>query len=241
MVTSADRAAQKVYLRSLRECFPAIGIVAEEDELSIPSTLPGRDCYFAVDPLDGTKAFVRRQSAGIGTMLALVCDDEVLGAYVGDVMTQEIYGFRPGSENVRRISQYEVTERIEANPSSSLTDQYVSLREIPEDHTVPARRFVGAMGGVDVSSGSIGIQVARLWKGEVGAVLLPPSHMTPWDFAPVVGVSRRMGFGFYAVREDEPVPLRMGISRYVVWRPEEVVIAHESRLDELRSLLRSGS
>src|SRR5579859_2572474 len=67
-VTTADKAAQAVYVKLLRESFPGYGIVAEEDDLSVQCTLPGVNLWFTVDPLDGTKAFMRRQSHGIGTM-----------------------------------------------------------------------------------------------------------------------------------------------------------------------------
>ena len=61
-VTSADKAAQAVYVKLLRESFPDFGIVAEEDHLSVN---PKAEIYFTVDPLDGTRAFIRRQSHGI--------------------------------------------------------------------------------------------------------------------------------------------------------------------------------
>ena len=77
--TSADRKAQEVYLKLLRECFPDHGIVAEEDALSIPAR-NGVTGYFTVDPLDGTKAFIRRRSHGIGTMIALVENGRVVAA-----------------------------------------------------------------------------------------------------------------------------------------------------------------
>lgn len=240
MVTSADRAAQEVYLRSLRECFPRFGVLAEEEDLAVGCTLDAEDLYFTVDPLDGTRAFVRRQSAGIGTMLALVRNGEVIGAYVGDVMTREIYGFRPGSGKVHRISEFEIAERLEADPVRSLASHYISLREVPDDHTAAARRLIRGIRGVDISGGSIGTQAARLWKGEVGAILLPPSHEAPWDVAPVVGISEHMGFGFYAIRGKEPVRLDMRIRKEVVRRDEEVVIVHASREEELRELLSSA-
>ena len=237
MVTSADRAAQDVYLRSLRECFPDFGILAEEEELAVECTLEGGGLYFTVDPLDGTKAFVRRQSAGIGTMLALVQDGEVIGAFIGDVMTKELYGFRPGSKKVHRISEFEVAERLEVDSERPLGSQYISLREIPEDHSAAARRLTRGASGVEVTGGSIGTQVAKLWKGEVGAVLLPPSHETPWDVAPVMGISERMGLRMYGIQNGEPVRLKMRVQKKVVRRDAEVVIVHHSREAELRRLL----
>jgi fructose-1,6-bisphosphatase/inositol monophosphatase family enzyme len=94
--TSADTKAQEVYIKSLHECFPDYAIVAEEGGVApriARSVRPG--AFFTVDPLDGTKAFVRRQSHGVG----LVEHGQVASAYVGDINTHEIYGYRPGSRS----------------------------------------------------------------------------------------------------------------------------------------------
>ena len=71
--TSADKLAQESYVKSLRECFPDIGIIGEEESLSIPAK-KGRRAFFTIDPIDGTKAYIRRQSHGIGSMVSLVIE-----------------------------------------------------------------------------------------------------------------------------------------------------------------------
>src|SRR6185295_2926270 len=84
--TSADTKAQDVYIKSLRECFPDYAILAEEDTVAARAAAPTQPgVFFTVDPLDGTKAFVRRQSHGVGTMVALVERGQVVSAYVGDI------------------------------------------------------------------------------------------------------------------------------------------------------------
>jgi fructose-1,6-bisphosphatase/inositol monophosphatase family enzyme len=199
LLTSADKAAQEVYIKMIREEFPLFGVVAEEDGLRIPSSHPSRDIYFTVDPLDGTKAFVRRQSHGVGTMIALVCDGEVIAAYVGDVMTQEIYGYRPESARVCRISEFGIAERLSAHSPRPLKKKYVLLREYPEDYSPGAREFIKRFGGGEVMSGSIGTSMARLWKREVSGMVLAPGFQTPWDFCPVFGISNRLGFAFLSI------------------------------------------
>lgn len=240
LVTSADRKAQEVYVRGLRECFPGVGIIGEEDALSLPCTLAGTadaPLYFTVDPLDGTRAFARRQSFGIGTMLALVHGAEVIGAYVGDVMTREIFGFRPGSEKVHRISEYDKAEQMRVDPERTLAGRYLFLRDLPEAYSPAVRALVqkgaGRFRGVEVASGSIGIGLARLWKDEVGAAALRPAHDTPWDWAPVVGISRALGFVFLrpeggVLREYQPA-----LTPEVERREHDVVIVHRSRVAEL--------
>src|SRR5262245_48489754 len=75
--TSADTKAQEVYVKSLRECFPDYAIVAEEGDVEPLAGTPRPGAFFTVDPLDGTKAFIRRQSHGVGTMVALVEQGQV--------------------------------------------------------------------------------------------------------------------------------------------------------------------
>lgn len=58
-VTEADRAGEILIARRLREQFPGVHVVGEEDvaETGAPEALGEQ--FFLVDPVDGTKAFVR--------------------------------------------------------------------------------------------------------------------------------------------------------------------------------------
>lgn len=58
-VTEADRRGEALILRRLAERFPGVPVVSEEDasEFGAPEAIGPR--FFLVDPLDGTKAFVR--------------------------------------------------------------------------------------------------------------------------------------------------------------------------------------
>jgi len=58
-VTEADQKGEKLILAALAERFPDIPVISEEDasEFGTPDAIGPR--FFLVDPLDGTKAFVR--------------------------------------------------------------------------------------------------------------------------------------------------------------------------------------
>jgi len=58
-VTEADRQGELLILKALADRFPGIPVVSEEDasEFGAPEEIGER--FFLVDPLDGTKAFVR--------------------------------------------------------------------------------------------------------------------------------------------------------------------------------------
>src|SRR5689334_23967157 len=57
-VTEADRAAELVILAALARVAPRVPVVAEEEVAA--GRIPDHDdTYFLVDPLDGTKEFIR--------------------------------------------------------------------------------------------------------------------------------------------------------------------------------------
>ncbi len=201
LVTTADLAAQKIYLRVIKNCFPDYGVIAEEEELRVPCQAQNRNLCFTIDPLDGTKAFARRQSAGVGTMIALLDNRNVLSAYVGDVMTQEIYGFRPESHWVYRISEYDVAESLQ-KAEVPIEKAYLLLRDQPKNYPPSLARMIDRFCGVDVEGGSIGISFARLWKREVEAILTGFYFATPWDSAPIIGISRKLGYRFAQIDPD---------------------------------------
>jgi len=70
-VTAADRAADAVILAALAKIAPDIAIVSEENAASHAMEAPER--FFLVDPLDGTKEFLKRDGKGSFTVnIALV-------------------------------------------------------------------------------------------------------------------------------------------------------------------------
>ena len=234
LVTSADREAQRIYLKMLRECFPTFGVIAEEDELRVPSQ-PGCNLYFTLDPLDGTKAFGRRQSTGVGTMIALLENNHVLAAYVGDVMTQEIYGYRPESDRVHRISEYETGETL-AIQQRPLDQCILLTRNSPWNYSWDMADLARQhFKDIDVEGGSIGITFARMWKQEVGAVLMGSSYETPWDSSPLIGISRKLGFEFLGRQNGVFRRIQLDPPREVVYREGDLLVIHHQYLDFLEA------
>mgnify|MGYP003914048637 CR=1 FL=1 len=194
--TTADTNAQAIFEKSIQEALPGVGLIGEEG-LNIPCTIPGHDIYVTIDPLDGTKAFVRRQSHGVATMAALVVDGEIVSAWIGDINTREIFGFRPGGTKVHRISEFEISESLsDLDRNIPLKEGYVLLRESLEASPNVIRNTVHRFKKYHIDGGSIGTWFCRLWKGEYIAVITDPGTETPWDASPFIGISKRLGFVF---------------------------------------------
>ncbi len=239
LVTTADNMAQRVFIKLLREWFPTFGVVAEEDQLAVPCTETGRNLWFSVDPLDGTKAFIRRQSHGIGTMISLMEDEHVIAACVGDVMTQEVYATRPGSDDVFRISEFGFAEKLSVERSRTLSKQRVQLRRPPSRYSKVIESMVCGekplFDGYETIGGSVGISMARLWKGEIAAEVLQPGPTTPWDLCPVVGICHNLGFVFVSTDTTqahfEIIPPPVAPAPFLL--EHELLVIHESRVEEL--------
>ena len=65
-VTEADEAAEKVLLAALADVAPGINVISEENAESHGIAPP--DCFFLVDPIDGTKEFLRPDGNGAFTV-----------------------------------------------------------------------------------------------------------------------------------------------------------------------------
>jgi fructose-1,6-bisphosphatase/inositol monophosphatase family enzyme len=233
VLTSADLKAQDIYVRSLRECFPSFGIISEEGVSE-----PG-DTYFTIDPVDGTRAFVRGQSHGIGTMIALIHKGECVAAYIGDVNTGEIFGFRPGSSGCHRITNFEAARKLQTKMTSADPLQgYVLLRDPLESHYSPATgKLVRQFKNYLVDGGSIGIWLARLWKREVTAAVIPEGTETPWDQSPIVGISQKLGYLFLSPDPEtgQWTDARIKLSRENQQRGTDLLVIHRDDCSRLSS------
>lgn len=239
LVTSADRASQKIYVKAIREVFPTFGIIAEEDELHIPCTDPQLgDIYFTVDPLDGTKAFGRRQSHGVGTMIALVHNGKVIASCIGDAMTKEIYYYRPDGSQTHRLTSIGMSEPLSPKTDMPLSKQYALIRVRPEAHSIFLHRLLATpdAGGLckdfQTADGSVGLSMARLWKGEVGLAIQPAVKTTPWDVTPVNGLNEKLGIlqlqqggdGYFS-----PIPYK---THKELFQMPETIFLHKRHLEE---------
>jgi len=96
-VTLADGQAEAIILRHLAEAAPEIPVIAEEqaEVLGLPDRIPER--FWLVDPLDGTKEFIRRNGEFTVNIALIEGDRPVLGV-IGIPARSLVYGAAgPGS------------------------------------------------------------------------------------------------------------------------------------------------
>jgi hypothetical protein len=82
----------------------------------------------------------------------------------------------------------------------------------------------------------------RLWCGGVGAVILEPNFITPWDETPLIGMNQKLGFVHFKIhptegwiREYVPVP-----TKEIIRVDEYQLIIHQSLVPEFKHWLKDN-
>jgi histidinol-phosphatase len=112
-VTQADREAEQAIVGILRSTFPEIGVLGEEFGAQGP-----RERRFIIDPIDGTKNFVRRIPFW-ATLIALEDDGEIVAGVIYNPAAGELYTARRGGGAHRN------GEAIHVSDISGLNDAYL--------------------------------------------------------------------------------------------------------------------
>ena len=180
-VTVADRGAEELMRRMIRERFPDHGILGEE----FGPENAGAEYVWVLDPIDGTRAFAAATPL-FGTLIALLHHGQpVLGAIHQPVLNQLVVG---------------------DNEHTTLNGRPVRVREVPglEDATLlcsdvlsPAQHQNGA------AFAALGRRVKQLrtWGDCYGYLLVATGWadimcdpiMNPWDIAALIPVVRGAG------------------------------------------------
>jgi len=100
-VTEADRRGEKLILEHLERLFPGVPVISEEDasEFGTPDAIGPR--FFLVDPLDGTKAFVRHDP-NFTVNIGLIQDGRPVAGAVNAPPSGETW-FTSGGQVLKRV------------------------------------------------------------------------------------------------------------------------------------------
>jgi 3'(2'), 5'-bisphosphate nucleotidase len=198
-VTRADLAAETVILRGLKELEPGVPIVSEEGDLQ---ALPvGSKTYWLVDPLDGTKEFLKGLPE-YTVNIALVHEGEPVLGVIGIPPLDELYMAARG-QGARKVANGNVvplTARAVERPRTAVVSRsHLS----PETETLLARLGISEV----VPRGS-SLKMCAVAEGVADFYpRLGPTCL--WDTAAGAAIAREAGC---AVVDLAAQPLRYDLS-----------------------------
>jgi histidinol-phosphatase len=185
-VSEADRDAEEVIRRRIRAERPGHAVLGEEFGVDGPE---GASCRWVLDPIDGTKNFVRRVPVW-ATLVALEERGEIVAGVIHNPVTGELYTARRGGGTRLNGERVHVSDVVELDRAAlihaglrlyreaGLWDGFVRL----VDATERQRGFGDYMGYTLVAEGKAEIYV------EV--------DLKPWDLAPCKIVVEEAGGRF---------------------------------------------
>jgi 3'(2'), 5'-bisphosphate nucleotidase len=125
-VTKADAAAEKIILAGLAELFPDVPVVAEE-AVEAGSLPEAGDRYFLVDPLDGTKEFLKKNGEFTVNIALIDNGAPVFGVVAAPALDEIFWGSCPVDGSGARAFRGAIE-------NGTVTDvQPISVREVPDN------------------------------------------------------------------------------------------------------------
>ncbi len=199
-LTKADLAANKILCDTLREISPDIPIISEENEHLSYLDRAGWDYCWIVDPLDGTKEFIKRNGE-FTTNVALVKGDmAVAGVIFAPVLDEMYWAVHEGGAYINREG---VTELMSVS-SYSKSDKNLKLVCSRSHLNDATKAIVEQYNEPELVASGSSLKFMKIAKGE--AHVYP--RMAPtmeWDTCAAQAILEEAGGKILQAETMEPV------------------------------------
>jgi 3'(2'), 5'-bisphosphate nucleotidase len=173
-VTVADRRASELIVAGLGDSFPGDPVISEELPPS-PGAL-GAPRYWLVDPIDGTKDFIRGED-GYSVMIGLVCDGRPTVGVVYQPAIDRLFCGTPDGATVttpsetRRLAVSSVASAAEIRLVASKSHRSRDLDRVKQEL------------GIDneLNIGSVGVKLCVIAAGLRDLYVNPAAKTKAWD------------------------------------------------------------
>ena len=205
-VTRADREAEEIILAGLRAAFPETPVVAEEEVAAGVAPRDPGTSFFLVDPLDGTKEFIKGDG-DFTVNIALIRDGAPVVGVVYAPARRMLYSAISGQAEAAAVdAEHGISERrpIRTRPRGPVTTIVASRSH----RNAETDRLIGLHPGAEIVAIGSSLKFCLVASGE--ADYYPRCGPTmQWDTAAGDAVLRAAG-GMTATLDG--VPLRYGLS-----------------------------
>lgn len=208
-VTEADEAADALISAGIRAAFPDMVLVTEEQAASHAQSA---STFIIVDPLDGTKEFIKRRG-DFTVNIALVQDGVPTRGVVYAPAKGRLFYTEADGRSVEETVPFDIETKGEVTPISvSKPDNSALLVVASKSHRDAATdAYIGKYSVEDMKSAGSSLKFCLVATGE--ADLYPRLGRTmEWDTAAGDAVLR--GAGGHVIRFDDHTPFTYGKSGY---------------------------
>jgi 3'(2'), 5'-bisphosphate nucleotidase len=175
-VTAADRAANALIVGGLMEAFPEDGLLAEESPDTVARLAHER--LWVVDPMDGTKEFIKRNGE-FSVMIGLALNGRAsLGVVFQPTEDRLFYA----AEGLGAFVSYKggAPQRLSVSETVEASEMCVAVSRSHRSEKIDAVR--AALGiQSEVRSGSVGLKVGLICERRCDLYIHPSPQTKQWD------------------------------------------------------------
>jgi 3'(2'), 5'-bisphosphate nucleotidase len=177
-VTAADMAANQIIVETLKRRFPDHAILSEEEPDTWDKT--GQEWVWMIDPLDGTKDFIKGNGEFV-TMVGLAhLGEPTIGVVIEPATGLEYYGCKDSGAFKARLSQRDTSSRITISDTPDLRHLRLAVSRSHRDPKVD--KFIALLRVQhEISSGSVGRKMALVIEGGADIYVHPTGGTKLWD------------------------------------------------------------
>ena len=177
-VTAADRRANELIVARLEAEFPGVPVVAEESAAERYESFRASDRIFFVDPLDGTREFVKKNGEFV-VMIGLVEGDAPTVGVLYSPVSREAWAGRVGEGAVHVTAAGERTPISVSDVRDLSGARIVSTRS---HRSAALEAALDALGAESLAAlGSAGLKCAEVATGKAEAYVAPSLAGARWD------------------------------------------------------------
>ena len=208
-VTIADKKADEVISKGLKKYFPEVPIVTEEQIKSHDLSAP---VFFIVDPLDGTKEFIKRRG-DFTVNIALVANGEPIRGIVYAPARQRLFYTDENGEAVEEMAYFSVSKmglvkKIKTAFSDNTALKVVASKSHRDEKT---DKYISKYRCKELISAGSSLKFCLIASGE--ADLYPRFGPTmEWDTA--AGHAILSAAGGSVLQAEDKQPLKYGKPHY---------------------------
>ena len=208
-VTIADKKADEVISKGLKKYFPEVPIVTEEQIKSHDLSAP---VFFIVDPLDGTKEFIKRRG-DFTVNIALVANGEPIRGIVYAPARQRLFYTDENGEAVEEMTYFSVSKmglvkKIKTAFSDNTALKVVASKSHRDEKT---DKYISKYRCKELISAGSSLKFCLIASGE--ADLYPRFGPTmEWDTA--AGHAILSAAGGSVLQAEDKQPLKYGKPHY---------------------------
>jgi len=208
-VTVADKRADEVISKGLKKYFPEVPIVTEEQVKSHDLSAP---VFFIVDPLDGTKEFIKRKG-DFTVNIALVANGEPIRGIVYAPARQRLFYTDENGEAVEEVAYFSLSKmglvkKIKTAFSDNTALKIVASKSHRDEKT---DEYISKYRCKELTSAGSSLKFCLIASGE--ADLYPRFGPTmEWDTA--AGHAILSAAGGRVLQAEDKKPLKYGKPHY---------------------------